>query len=73
MEKKFIFYYSSQFNHSILGITPKAFNAIHMILASHKFILMMMHSVMGIAVGHQSIMGFPSVGVNVALFQDVPP
>jgi hypothetical protein len=43
-----------------------------MILAAHKFILMVVHSMVLISIGNQPIVGFPSIGVNVAFFQDVP-
>ena len=72
MKEELINANTAQLCHAKFGIGPEAFDAIDMILASSEFVFVMVNTMMLESAGHQSIVGFPSVGVNVALFQDAP-
>ena len=61
-----------EFAHPHFSEAPEAFNAIDVVLAARKFVAVMMNSVMLITAGDQAIVGFPSIGVDVAILQYSP-
>lgn len=61
---------TAEFEHAEFGIGPEALDTVDVILASSEFVLMMVNTMMFESAGHQAIVGFPSVSVNVALLQD---
>jgi hypothetical protein len=72
MNKEFFLPDSAKFCHAKLRITPKRFDAINMVFASHEFIFMVMNAVVLIAICYQSIVSLPSVGIDVAAFHNSP-
>src|SRR5260221_10975534 len=71
VNKEFIFANAVKFKEAMLSEAPKGFDAVDMILAPGKFVLVVMDAVMAKSTGHQAIVGFPAVGVNIALGKDV--
>jgi hypothetical protein len=61
----------SEFEEAMFGEAPKGFDAIDVILTSGEFVGMVMNPVMLITIGHQAIVGLPSVGINIALGKNV--
>ena len=69
--KELILSYPPEFHHAICCVAPKGVIAIDMVLATSKFLLMVVHTLMGIATGEKTLLRFPSVSVNITRFQDM--
>ena len=67
VKKKSILLNATEFGHPEFSKTPEAFNAIDVVLATDKFVLMVMHPVVLIAAGHEAIVSLPAVSVDVAV------
>lgn len=71
MEKKLIFADAVKFEKTMLSEAPERFNAVDVVLAAGELILVVVDAMMTKTAGHQTIVGFPAIGVNVALRKDV--
>ncbi len=60
-----------EFKEAMLSEAPKGFDPIDMVLTSGKFVFVVMDTMMMKPARHQAIVGFPAVGVNVALGEHV--
>lgn len=73
VEKEFVFMDSVEFEKAMLGEAPEGFDPVDVVFSPYKFIGMVMNTVMSESTGHQAIVSFPAIGVNVALRKDVSP
>ena len=62
----------AKFRHAKLRKTPEGFDAVDVVLSASKFISVVVNSVVPEAVCHKSVVSLPSVGINVAAFDDAP-
>ena len=56
----------AKFRHAKLCETPEGLDTVDMVFSTGKFILMVVDSMVSVAVGHQSIVGFPTIGIDIA-------
>ncbi len=66
VEKEFIFADAVKLEEPMLSEAPKRFNTVDVVLSASKLVLMVMNAMMTKAAGHQAIVSFPAVGVNIA-------
>src|SRR2546423_8980047 len=55
---------STQFDETKFGITPKAFDAVDMILSTGEFIVMMIDAPVPVAAQDQAVIAEPAIGVD---------
>ena len=70
VNEEFFFPDSAKFCHAKLRITPKRFDAVNMIFSSREFIFMVVNAVVLIAICYQSIVGLPTIGIDIATFHN---
>ncbi len=58
---------STEFNETEFSIAPKAFDAVHMVLAAREFVVVMVNAPVFVATQHQAIIPEPAVGINRGL------
>ncbi len=63
---------SAKFRHAKLRKTPEGFDAINVIFSTGKLIGMVVDSVVPKAVCDKSVVSLPTIGVNIAAFDDAP-
>jgi len=66
--------HTPQLRQAELGEAPERFDAVDVLLAPGELVAMMMDAVVLVALGHQPVVGAPSVGVDRALLlEDLSP
>ena len=70
VDEEFFLPHPAKFPHAKLRETPEGFDAVDMVFSSGEFILMVVNSVVPIAIGYQSVISFPTIGVDIAAFHD---
>ena len=71
VDEEHVFSDAAKLGHSEFSKAPEGFNAVDMVLPPGKFVFMVMNAMVSKTAGHQAIVGFPAVGINVALGKDV--
>ena len=70
VDEEFFLPHPAKFRHAKLRETPEGFDAVDMVFSTGEFILMMVNSMVPIAIGYQSVISFPTIGVDIAAFHD---
>ena len=66
--------HSPQLRQAELGEAPERLDAVDVFFAPGELVVMMMNSVVLVALGHQPVIGAPSIGVDGALLlEDLSP
>ena len=62
-----------KFGEAQFGETPKALEAVDVVLASGELIFVMMNAMMFIAIEHEAVLGLPAIGLDRRLREHLPP
>ena len=65
MEEEAILAHTAQFEEAKLGVAPEAFDAVDVVFAAGKLVLVMMNAVVFAALEHEAVAGFPALGADV--------
>ena len=70
VDEEFLLPHPAKFRHAKLRKTPEGFDAVDMVFPTGEFILMVVNSMVTIAIGHQSVISLPAIGIDITAFHD---
>jgi len=63
---------AAEFYESVFSEAPERFDAVDVILTPSELVLVVMNPVMLVTIGYQSVIGLPSVCIDIATREDMP-